>query len=131
MEEIRRAMAALTDLQRDVISMRFAGGLSVAETARAIGKKDNAVKALQHAMFDGRYQSSDLSEIDYARVAEAMGCRGIRVEDPGALAGALAQGLAERDRPTLLDVVVTRDPAQMLPGLGARNHEIKPGDRTG
>ena len=49
MEEIRRAMAALTDLQRDVISMRFAGGLSVAETARAIGKKDNAVKALQHA----------------------------------------------------------------------------------
>ena len=49
MEEIRRAMAALTDLQRDVISMRFAGGLSVAETAKAIGKKDNAVKALQHA----------------------------------------------------------------------------------
>ncbi|MCH9010091.1 MAG: sigma-70 family RNA polymerase sigma factor [Chloroflexi bacterium] len=49
MDEIRRAMEGLTDLQRDVISMRFAGGLSVAETARAIGKKDNAIKALQHA----------------------------------------------------------------------------------
>ena len=49
MYEIRRAMKGLTDLQREVISMRFAGGLSVAETARAIGKKDNAVKALQHA----------------------------------------------------------------------------------
>lgn len=49
MYEIHRAMAGLTDLQREVISMRFAGGLSVAETARAIGKKDNAVKALQHA----------------------------------------------------------------------------------
>ena len=49
MYEIRGAMKGLTDLQREVISMRFAGGLSVAETARAIGKKDNAVKALQHA----------------------------------------------------------------------------------
>ena len=49
MDEIRRAMEGLTELQREVISMRFAGGLSVAETARAIGKKDNAVKALQHA----------------------------------------------------------------------------------
>ncbi|MCH7652375.1 MAG: sigma-70 family RNA polymerase sigma factor [Chloroflexi bacterium] len=49
MDEIRRAMEGLTDLQREVISMRFAGGLSVAETARAIGKKDNAIKALQHA----------------------------------------------------------------------------------
>ena len=29
--------------------MRFAGGLSVAETARAVGKKDNVIKALQHA----------------------------------------------------------------------------------
>ena len=80
-------------------------------------------------MFGGRTQSSDLSEIDYARVAEAMGCRGIRVEDPGALAGALAEGLAERDRPTLLDVVVTRDPAKMLPGVDARTLEVKPGDR--
>ncbi len=80
-------------------------------------------------MFAGRYQSSDLSEIDYARVAEAMGCRGIRVEDPGALAGALADGLAERGRPTILDVVVTRDPAKMLPGVDARTLEVKPGDR--
>ncbi len=87
------------------------------------------VKALQHALFDGRYQSSDLTETDYARVAEAMGCHGIRVEDPADLAGALAAGLAERGRPTILDVVVTRDPAKMLPGVDARTLEIKPGDR--
>ena len=80
-------------------------------------------------MFGGRTQSSDLSEIDYARVAEAMGGRGIRVEDPGALAGALAEGLAERNRPTLLDVVVTRDPAKMLPGVDSLTLEVKPGDR--
>ena len=40
------------------------------------------VKALQHAMFRGRYQSSDLVEMDYAAIARAMGCSGIRVEDP-------------------------------------------------
>jgi RNA polymerase sigma-70 factor (ECF subfamily) len=42
-------MEGLTNLQKDVISLRFAGGLSVAETARIVGKKENAVKALQHA----------------------------------------------------------------------------------
>jgi acetolactate synthase-1/2/3 large subunit len=31
--------------------------------------------------------------------------------------------------PTLLDVVVTRSPAKMLPGADARTLEIKPGDR--
>ena len=49
MGEVRRAMVGLTGLQKEVISLRFAAGLSVAETAQAIGKKDNAVKALQHA----------------------------------------------------------------------------------
>jgi RNA polymerase sigma-70 factor (ECF subfamily) len=49
MEEVYKAMEGLTNLQKDVISLRFAGGLSVAETARIVGKKENAVKALQHA----------------------------------------------------------------------------------
>lgn len=49
MAEVMKAMESLTDLQREVITLRFAAGLSVAETARAIGKKDNAVKSLQHA----------------------------------------------------------------------------------
>ena len=49
MEEVHRAMGNLTNLQQQVISLRFAAGLSVSETARAVGKKENAVKALQHA----------------------------------------------------------------------------------
>jgi acetolactate synthase-1/2/3 large subunit len=64
-----------------------------------------------------------------ANVAEALGCQGLRVEDPDDLAPALATGLAERERPTLLDVVVTRDPGKMLPGVDSRTLEIKPGDR--
>ena len=49
MGDVRKAMESLTDLQREAITLRFAAGLSVAETAKAMGKKDNAVKALQHA----------------------------------------------------------------------------------
>ena len=49
MREVERAMEGLTDLQRQVISMRFAGELSVRETAEALGRKENAIKALQHA----------------------------------------------------------------------------------
>jgi RNA polymerase sigma-70 factor (ECF subfamily) len=48
MREVNAAMEDLTDLQRQVISLRFAGGLSVNETAQAVGRNENAVKALQH-----------------------------------------------------------------------------------
>jgi acetolactate synthase I/II/III large subunit len=88
------------------------------------------VKALQHAMFRGRYQSSDLVEMDYAAIARAMGCKGIRVEDPERLGAALQEGLAERTRPTVLDIVVTRDPARMLPAVDNRTVEIRQGDRV-
>jgi acetolactate synthase-1/2/3 large subunit len=88
------------------------------------------VKALQHAIFRGRYQSSDLVEMDYAAIARAMGCNGIRIEDPNRLGEALHTGLAERTRPTVLDVVVTRDPARMLPAVDNRTVEIKQGDRV-
>jgi acetolactate synthase I/II/III large subunit len=87
------------------------------------------VKALQHTMMGGRYQSADLKEMDYAAVACAMGCGGIRVEDPEALAPALRQGMEETDRPTVIDVVVTRDPAQMLPAVDNRTLQIRQGDR--
>jgi acetolactate synthase-1/2/3 large subunit len=88
------------------------------------------VKALQHSVYGpGAYQSSDLSEIDYAAVARAYGCAGIRVEDPDELPRALAAGLENTDVPTVLDVVVTRDPARMLPGVDSRTLKVEKGDR--
>lgn len=87
------------------------------------------VKALQHLMYGaGAYHASDLAETNYAAVAEAMGCRGIRVEAPDALAAAFQRALASAG-PTVIDVVVTRDPAKMLPGVDSRTVTIKPGDR--
>ncbi|HEY8871789.1 MAG TPA: thiamine pyrophosphate-binding protein [Stellaceae bacterium] len=136
--------AALAAPGSPVVAITGDGGFNMVlgelETARRAGLGltiiviNNAasgyVKALQHAMMGGRYQSADLSEMDYAAIARAMGVTGIRVEDPEALGPALAAGMAERDRPTVLDVVVTRDPAQMLPAVDNRTVEIKQGDRV-
>ena len=87
------------------------------------------VKALQHNMYEGRYQSSDLSETDYADTARALGCQGIRVDDPEALQDAFAEGIANRDTPTIIDIIVTRDPSKMLPGVDSRTAPVKKGDR--
>ena len=87
------------------------------------------VKALQHNMYEGRYQSSDLSETDYADTARALGCQGIRVDDPGALRDAFAEGIANRNIPTIIDIIVTRDPSKMLPGVDSRTAPVKKGDR--
>jgi len=88
------------------------------------------VKGLQHALFEGRYQSADLKETNYSNIAREMGAHAVRVEEPGALAGALGEGIRERSRPSVIDVVVTRDPARMLPGVDARAKvKVKPGDR--
>ena len=121
------------------------GGLNMVlgelETARRMGLPvtvvvvNNAasgyVKALQHLMYgEGAYQSSDLAETDYAAVARSMGCHGVRVEAPDDLAAALGEAFAERGRPSVVDVVVTRDPARMLPAADSRAVTARPGDRV-
>lgn len=129
---------------RRVVAMTGDGGFNMAmgdlETARRLGANfvtivfNNAasgyVKALQHAVYGaGNYQSSDLIEMDYAAIASAMGCHGIRVSDPEALGPAISQALARTDKPSVIDVVVTRDPARMLPGVDNRTLKVQKGDR--
>ena len=46
--EVAVAVQRLPDAQRDVIALRFAVGLSIAETAQVLGKRQGNVKALQH-----------------------------------------------------------------------------------
>jgi acetolactate synthase-1/2/3 large subunit len=128
---------------RVVVGMTGDGGLNMTlgdlEMARRVSAPvtmvvvNNAasgyVKALQHLMYEGAYQSSDLSEMNYAVIANAMGCHGIRVEDPKDLAGALKEGMAERRVPTVIDVVVTRDASKMLPAVDSRVIKVEKGDR--
>lgn len=129
---------------RTVIGLTGDGGLNMSlgelETAVRAGAPftlvvvNNAasgyVKALQHAVYGpGNYQSSDLREVNYAAVARELGCRGIRVEDPAKLNAALREAVNDRSAPTVVDVVVTRDPARMLPAADSRTLRVAPGDR--
>ena len=136
--------AALAAPGRAVVSLTGDGGFNMMlgelETARRMGLSftivvvNNAasgyVKALQHLMYGaGAYHASDLAETDYARAAQALGVRGIRVEDPSVLADALTLGMSS-EGPTVIDLVVTRDPAKMLPAADNRAVQIKKGDRV-
>ena len=53
------------------------------------------------AAFWGRLQESE-----FARVAEATGAKGIRLEDPGDVRDALAEALAHKAGPVVVDAVV-------------------------
>ncbi|HEY51696.1 MAG TPA: thiamine pyrophosphate-binding protein [Dehalococcoidia bacterium] len=68
----------------------------------------NQVKKGAERVYAGRNGRSDdiwqFTDVDFSRVAEAMGCYGIRVTDPAELKAALHKGLAA-DRPTVIDVV--------------------------
>lgn len=129
---------------RVVVALTGDGGFNMAlgelETARRMQLSivvivvNNAasgyVKALQHLMYgEGSYQSSDLTEMNYARVAEAMGCVGLRVESPESIEGVLRQAVGESNGPVVVDVVVTRDPAKMLPAVDSRAAQVRKGDR--
>jgi acetolactate synthase-1/2/3 large subunit len=127
-----------------VVAVTGDGGFNMTvgdlETARRVGADvilvivNNAasgyIKSLQHAMYGaGHYQSSDLVEMDYAAIARSMGCLGIRVQQPSQLAAAFREALAHKGSPTVVDVCVTRDPAQMLPAADSRALKVQKGDR--
>jgi acetolactate synthase-1/2/3 large subunit len=129
---------------KTVFSLTGDGGFNMMlgeiETARRLGLTftvivvNNAasgyVKALQHLVYGaGSYHASDLAETNYAEAAKVLGCNGIRVEEPGQLAAALKQAMSLKG-PTVVDVVVTRDPAKMLPGVDNRAATIRKGDRV-
>lgn len=135
--------AQLAAPDRPVVGITGDGGFNMMigelETAKRLGTPftliivNNAasgyVKALQQALFGGHFQSSDLGDLNYAELAKGFGCHGIRVEHPSQLAAAVQEGMNERSLPTIVDVVVTRDPAKMLPGVDNRAAPAKKGDR--
>jgi acetolactate synthase I/II/III large subunit len=117
-----------------VVALTGDGGLNMTlgelETAARLGLPltlvvvNNAasgyVKALQHDMYEAKYQSSDLTLLDFAAIARELGWDGIRVDAPDALPDALEAAILSPARPTLVDVRVTRDPSKMLPGVDPR-----------
>ena len=61
------------------------------------------IKWEQAVFWDGRFVSTDLSDVNFAMVAQGMGLNGVNVSEPSDLRDALSRALTS-DRPTLLDV---------------------------
>jgi pyruvate dehydrogenase (quinone) len=78
----------------------------------------NQVTWEQRAMEgDPKFEGSQsLPDVDYARFAESIGLRGIRVEDPEAVGLAWDQALTA-DRPTVLDVVTDPEVPPLPPHI--------------
>ena len=66
------------------------------------------IKDNQRLLFQSRFISTELSELDYASIARAFGCAGIRVERSGELGGALSEAFASK-LPAVVDVRVAGD----------------------
>jgi acetolactate synthase-1/2/3 large subunit len=67
----------------------------------------------QRLFYGGRYSASQLgSSVDFVRLAEAMGCAGLRAESPDEVAPTIEKSLAIDDRPVVVEFVV--DPEEMV-----------------
>ena len=85
------------------------------------------VKQWQHLFYGGRISASDLGmEVpDYPKMAEAMGCVGLRATDPSDVDPVIEKSLTIDDRPVVVEVVVDPDDMvfPMVPA-GGSNDEV-------
>jgi acetolactate synthase-1/2/3 large subunit len=63
-------------------------------------------KALGWVLHGSGPFAAEFKDFDHAAIARAMGCRGVRVEDPAALGPALQEALAAR-APFVIDVMIS------------------------
>ncbi|RLL69351.1 thiamine pyrophosphate-dependent enzyme [Streptomyces sp. Z26] len=68
------------------------------------------VRRIQADEFEGRFLGSDLSPVDFVRLAESFGVPGVRARTPDHLAGALRDAAGERG-PSLIEVPVGEMPS--------------------
>ena len=113
---------AIANPDRNVVCLTGDGGFAMViqelETAVRLKAKVTIVvmnnsnmhfiKDNQRLFFEGRYLSTEFTELDYASIARAFGCNGIRVESSGDLKGALNEALVV-DLPTVVDVRILED----------------------
>jgi acetolactate synthase-1/2/3 large subunit len=85
------------------------------------------VKQWQRLFFNSRFSASLLGDvIDYPKLAEAMGCAGLRAETPDEVGPTLEKALAIDDRPVVVEMVVDRDEMvfPMVPAGGSNDDVI-------
>ena len=87
------------------------------------------VRQWQTLFYEGRYSNTDLKTNrvpDFPKLAEAMGCVGLRAEDPEDVDSVIEKALSINDVPVVVEFVVHKD-AMVWPmvAAGASNDEIK------
>ncbi len=85
------------------------------------------VKQWQRLFYNERYSAVDLTDHtpDYVKLAEAMGCVGLRAERPSEVGPALEKALAINDRPVVVEFVCDPD-AMVFPMVpaGGSNDDV-------
>ena len=83
------------------------------------------VRQWQRLFYNERYSSSDLGMDlpDYVKLAEAMGCAGVRASEAAEVDGAIARMLEVDDRPAVAEFAVDRDEMvfPMVPAGGSND----------
>ncbi len=74
------------------------------------------IKGGQHLVYDGRYCGVDFTDTRYDKLAEAMGCYGERITEPGEIRPA-PQRAVDSGLPAVLDVLVNVDVHIVPPDL--------------
>ncbi len=87
------------------------------------------VRQWQTLFYEGRYSNTDLKTNripDFPKLAEAMGCVGLRAEDPSDVDSVIDKALSINDVPVVVEFVVHKD-AMIWPmvAAGASNDAIK------
>jgi acetolactate synthase-1/2/3 large subunit len=84
------------------------------------------VKQWQHLFYDGRLSAVDLSGPvpDYPKLAEALGCVGLRADDPGEVDTVIDKALGVEDSPVVVEVVVDTEEMcfPMVPAGGSNDN---------
>ncbi|MBS0327923.1 MAG: thiamine pyrophosphate-binding protein [Proteobacteria bacterium] len=109
------AAAKLVHPGKNVVSLIGDGGMAMTMAALTTCVQQNLPITVVVANNDGlgmvrdnqkgRVVASDFAHVDFARVAEGMGCRGVRVDYRGALLDAMIEARGET-RPTVIDVAI-------------------------
>jgi acetolactate synthase-1/2/3 large subunit len=87
------------------------------------------VRQWQTLFYDGRYSNTGLGTRrmipDFVKLADALGCAGLRCEKADEVDAVIAQAMAINDRPVVIDFVVGED-AMVWPmvAAGASNDAI-------
>ena len=84
------------------------------------------VRQWQRLFYNERFSGSELgtgSLLDYVKLAEAMGCAGLRATSPGEVSDVISRALEINDRPVVIEFVVDRDEMvyPMVPAGGSND----------